>query len=66
MTMIWKFRKHIDTLVFYPFESTKKTITIVLSSYFHILEARAWHLLSYTYISKNVFKCIIKHAIIQY
>ncbi len=50
----------------YPFESTKNPITIVLSSYFHILEAKVWHLLSCTCISKNVFKCILKHAIIQY
>ncbi len=50
----------------YPFENTKNSITIVLSSYFHILEIGARHLLSYTCISKNVLKCILKHAIIQY
>ncbi len=53
-------------LVFYPFESTKNSVTIVLSSYSHIFEIGAWHLLSYTCISKNVLKCILKHAIIQY
>jgi len=59
-------KTHWYILVFYPFESTKKWITIILSSYFHILEARAWHLLSYICIFKSVLKCILKHAIIQY
>jgi len=57
---------HWYILVFYPFESRKNSITIVLSSYFHILEARAWHLLSYTFFFINVFKCLLKHEIIQY
>jgi hypothetical protein len=52
-------------LVLYPFESTKKSIIIVLSSYFHILEVGTWHLFSYTCIFKNVLKCILKHVIIQ-
>jgi hypothetical protein len=60
------FKTHWYILVFYPFESTKNSITIVLSSYLHILEARTWHLLSCTCISKNVLKCILKHVIIQY
>jgi len=60
------FKTHWYILVLYPFESTKNSITIVLSSYFHILEAGTWHLLSYICISKNVLKCILKHAIIQY
>ncbi len=59
-------KTHWYILMFYPFESIKNSITIVLSSYFRILEARAWHLLSNTYISRNVFKCILKHAIIQF
>jgi hypothetical protein len=65
MIMIWNFFKHIDQyiLVFYTFESTKNPITIVLSSYFHILEVRTWHLLSCTCI---VLKCILKCVIIQY
>ncbi len=52
--------------MFYPFENIKNSITIILSSYFHIFEAKAWHLLSYTHIFLNVFKSILKHAIIQY
>jgi hypothetical protein len=68
MIMIWNFWKHIDQyiLVLYTFKSTKNPITIVFSSYFHILEVGMWHLLSYTCISKNVLKCILKCAIIQY
>jgi hypothetical protein len=55
-----KFLKtHWYILVFNPFESTKNSITIIFSSYFHILEIWAWHLLSYTYIFKNVLKCIL-------
>jgi hypothetical protein len=50
--------------VLYPFESTKNSITIVLLSYFHILEVGMWHLLSCTCIYKKVLKCILKHAII--
>jgi hypothetical protein len=52
--------------VLYPFESTKNLIIIVLPSYFHIFEVRVWHLFSYTCISKNVLKHILKHAVIQY
>jgi hypothetical protein len=59
-------KTHWYILMLYPFESIKNSVTIVLSSYFHILEIGAWHLLSYTYIFKNVFKCILKHAIIQF
>jgi len=58
------FKTHWYILVLYPFESTKNLITIVLLSYFHILEARTWHLFSWTCIYKNVLKCILKHAII--
>jgi len=65
MTMIWKKNTFI-ILMFYPFESTKNPSTIVLSSYFHIFETWVWHLLSCTCISKNVPKCILIHAIIQY
>jgi len=57
-------KTHWYILVLYPFESTKILITIVLLSYFHILEIGTWHLLSWTCIYKNVFKCILKHAII--
>jgi hypothetical protein len=60
------FLTHWYILVLYPFESKKKSITIVLSSYFQIFEAGACHLLSCTYISKNVPKCILKHEILQY
>jgi uncharacterized pyridoxamine 5'-phosphate oxidase family protein len=42
--------------MFYSFESTKNPITIVLS----------YNLFSCTCNSKNVFKCILKHVIIQY
>jgi hypothetical protein len=41
-------------------------ITIILSSYFHIFQARAKHIFLCTCISKNLFKCILKHAIFQY
>jgi hypothetical protein len=64
---LWYEKKtHLYILMFYPFESTKNPSTIVLSSYFHIFETWVWHLLSCTCISKNVPKCILIHAIIQY
>jgi hypothetical protein len=66
MTMTWKTLNtliHISALSIWKY---KNPITIVLSSYFHILEVGAWHLLSCICISKNVLKCILKHAIIQY
>jgi hypothetical protein len=47
---------------FYPFESIKNSIKIVFSSYFYILEEKVGDILSCTCISKNVFKCILKHA----
>jgi hypothetical protein len=59
-------KTHWYILMLYPFESIRNPFTIVLSSYFHILEARAWHLLSCICIFKNVFTCILNHAIIQY
>jgi hypothetical protein len=37
--------------------------------HFHILVtqfAKQWYLLSNTYISKNVLKCILKHVVFQY
>jgi hypothetical protein len=47
-----KIQTHWYILMLYSFGSTKNSITIVLSSYFHILEARTWHILSYTCILK--------------
>jgi hypothetical protein len=67
MTVTWIKKKTCwYILVLYRFESTKKSIIIVLSSYFQILEIGAWHLFSCTCISKNVLTCILKHAIVQY
>jgi hypothetical protein len=54
---------HWYILVFYPFESIKNLVTIGLSSYFHILEAKVGHMFSCTCISKNVFKWILKYVI---
>jgi len=54
---------HISVLSIW---TIKYPITMVLSLYFHVLEAWASHLLSYTCILKNVLKCISKHEIIQY
>jgi hypothetical protein len=34
-------KTHLYILMLYPFESIRNPFTIVLSSYFHILEARA-------------------------
>ncbi len=55
-----KFKTHRYMLVFYPFESIKNLITIGLSSYFHILEAKVGHMFSCICISKNVLNCILK------
>jgi hypothetical protein len=52
-------KTHWYFLVLYPFESPKKSIPIVFSSYFHILEEGMWHLLSYICIFKILLKCIL-------
>jgi hypothetical protein len=52
--------------MFYLFENIKNSITIVFSSYFHIFETRVGYIPSCTCISKNVFKCILKHSNLQY
>jgi hypothetical protein len=59
-------KTHWYISVLNTFENIKNPIIIVLSSYFHILEAKVWHLFSCTCIFLNVRKCILKHAIIQY
>jgi hypothetical protein len=56
----------INIFIFYPFENIKNLTKIVLSSHFHIFEAKMKHVFSYTCISKNVLKCILKHVIFQY
>jgi len=51
------------TLSLYQFES------IILMFYFHAFVlsfVELWHLFSSTCISKNQFKCILKHVVFQY
>ncbi len=55
-----------NIFMFYRFENIKNLIKIVLSPLFHILEAKVKHVFSYTCHSKNLLKCILKHANFQY
>jgi hypothetical protein len=52
--------------VIYPFESIENIITIIFSSYFHILETKVGQVFSCIYIFLNVVKCILKHENFEY